>query len=300
MDVQEKEQILNLSPEDKKRYVNKIRISHPEFVRVVNEIEDYMQLAKLEENPSSLLVIGDSGLGKSTIFEYIVNKHKKVTYTEGGTNINIVSSTIPKPVTITHVTEKLLKALGDLRFDKGTRPNKLDRLEGYIKDCEVEFIILDEFQHFLKPGNTRVNHDVADWFKSLMNATSSSFILFGTQDAGLVLEDNNQLDRRFLNFIQIRPYGFKTSEEKKIFKELLHQFDIRLPFEQPSKLNTNEMSKRFYKASEGKIYVLHQVLSDATYYASKENAKNVALKHLARAFNRTSASRKIVSNPFLE
>lgn len=299
MNSLEKETLINLSPEDKKRHVNKIRISHPEFSRVVKDIDDYMHLAKLEENPSSLLIIGDSGVGKSTIYDYIVNRYKRVTYSETGTIINIISSTIPKPVTITHVTEVLLKALGDLRYDKGSRPNKLARLEGYIKDCEVEFIILDEFQHFLKPGNTKVNHDVADWFKSLMNATSSSFILFGTQDASHVLEDNDQLDRRFVNFIQIRPYGFKTTEEKAIFKELLHQFDLLLPFEESSNLNTNIMAKRLFQASQGKIYVIHQILSDATYYASKEDCKNIELKHFAKAFARNSVSRKIGGNPFI-
>ena len=62
-----------------------------------------------------------------------------------GSRIPVLHVQTPSPVTVKGMASAMLRDLGDPRFKSGTQWNMDGRLVNFIKECEVQFIILDDF-----------------------------------------------------------------------------------------------------------------------------------------------------------
>ena len=64
--------------------------------------------------------------------------------------------------------------------DKGTAQEKTKRIIKYIRECRVELIAIDEFQHFFENGrSTKASRPIADWLKNLLSSCKIVVVLVG-------------------------------------------------------------------------------------------------------------------------
>jgi archaellum biogenesis ATPase FlaH len=73
----------------------------------------------------------------------------------------------------------MLDSIGDPAADKGTVSSITLRLRKFLKGCEVELIILDEFQHFDDRQSKNILKIISDWLKNLLNQSKVPIILVG-------------------------------------------------------------------------------------------------------------------------
>ncbi len=109
-----------------------------------------------------MFLSGCTGVGKTTIYRTYASKYPRYV-TCDRTVIPICAVTIPAPATVKAVVSKLLWQLGDPAYDKGSIGKQTIRLIGLIKDCGVQLLILDEFQHFIDRDSAKVLKTVSDW-----------------------------------------------------------------------------------------------------------------------------------------
>lgn len=97
--------------------------------------------------------------------------------------------------------------LGDPAADKETISSQTLRLRKFIAACEVELIILDEFQHFDDRQSRNVLKTISDWLKNLINQCTVPIVLVGMPGCESVLDQkgNEQLKRRFASRHEILP-----------------------------------------------------------------------------------------------
>lgn len=297
MKKEDNTQILDV--DEKMEAVATLRINYPRFNRALKLIEKCHMSTKYSTEPLCMLITAPSGTGKSTLFDYYVSLHDKLIYQESSTKRVILWDEIPSPTSISTVTEALLSKLGDPFPTRGTVGNKNHRLVNLIKDCKIELILLDEFQHFVHTENKKINFEVADWFKSLVNKTRVPVILFGLEESKLVLNANEQLNSRFKVKYHLYPFNFNEDRNVQEFRRLLDEISSQLPFDNQPTLAQNNMPDKLMYSSNGLMRPLMSIIREAASIAIHKEKPYVDEYCLSDAFELFARYGKEV-NPFLD
>jgi len=302
MEIKDRDFYKTMSFDEKTKIIKDLRIIHPRFKKALDLIKQCHESLQISDDPQCMLISGESGSGKTTLFETYIKLNDKVLYDDfTGAKKSILWAEIPSPVRINTFLETMLDQLGDPFPNRGTIGNKNHRLVNLIKDCGVELIMLDEFQHFVHSENQKVNYEVADCFKSLINRTKVPVVLFGLKDAERPLDVNPQLNRRFSIRYTLSPFGLENRGRKKEFEMLLKLIDNQLPFVELAGLDSEEMIEKIYFATNGVINSIMKIIRTASLYALKKEKDKVEMEDFAKAYHLHSYILKgETNNPFLE
>ncbi|MGK9251809.1 TniB family NTP-binding protein [Paenibacillus humicus] len=291
---------------EKLTFIENIRIAHPKFKAALKLIEEAHFESTYSADPCSILICGDTGSGKTTLFDAYIAQHDKVesSIVDGirTSTRSILSASVPYPATHSTVTERLLKQLGDPYTNKGTIAQKDYRLTKLIKENHIQLIMLDEIQHFIDRDREKVVYKVSDWFKSLINATKVPVILFGLKESTQVLDRNPQLSRRFPVRYHMKPFGYESQAEQEEFQMLMFAIDkqLRDVFESTSNLADEMLCERMYYATGGSIDSIMKLIRRGAKNALLRDAACIELVDLANAFNLIShINRHGNINPFV-
>ncbi|AZN40416.1 TniB family NTP-binding protein [Paenibacillus albus] len=266
------------------KIIRDLRVYHPRFNRAL-EIMRLCHKSKTSGVGLQCAIIeGLPGVGKSELIKAYLKDYHEVTYSKDSTIRKILSAEISSPAKINSFVEDMLAKLGDYNPTSGTRGNKNTRLVELINDCGVELIILDEFQHFMNRHNQKVNYEVADCFKSIINRTNVPVVLFGIQDdAYTVIKSNSQLKDRFSIRFNLNPFGLEDNERVREFRMLLHRIDDELPFLERSNLADPAIFQRLYDATNGVMRPLMKLIGEAASNAIMASRDRIELEDFKQA-----------------
>src|SRR2546423_1668011 len=158
--------IAELTDDERKSLVERVYIKFPRLNRVLDKIAYCHAHSKIAAEPECLLITCYQGAGKTTLcrayerqYTRIVTREKKV--------IPVLATFVPSITTKRSLPTKILNALGDGAANKGTAVDQTFRIIKMVDDCEVELIILDEFQHFIDSDSKAILDSVSNWLKDL-------------------------------------------------------------------------------------------------------------------------------------
>lgn len=291
--------ISQMNIREKLNLANSVYISYPRFKEILAAIEYCHHFSSCKDEPECMFLAGQTGVGKTTVYKtYALQYPRRVT--ESVTQVPILAVTIPAPATVKTVVTKLLWELGDPAYDKGSVGNQTIRLIGLMKDCGVELLILDEFQHFIDRDSAKVLKTVSDWLKNLILDTNLPIILVGLPEAEQVLrlKSQSQLSRRFANRQILQPFFWQ--EDKGVeFRTFLHLLESKLPLVNTSNLSEQDMARRIYYASDGVIAYVMKLIRYGTYLALEQQHEKLDNQILATAFDKyVRADKPGKVNPF--
>lgn len=279
--------------------LEKLRILHPRFKALINEIGRCHALSVEAAEPRCMVIHGRSGAGKSTLIGAYAEKAPPV-QVEDGVRIPVLVATIPVPATMITMATELLVKLGDPMADRGTLNTKTLRLKKLLLACSVKIIILDEFQHFIDRDSDKVLRTVSDWLKTLITETRIPVVLTGLSTSLKVLEANEQLRRRFSAQEELEPLQWPSSGPNP-FVSFLRQVDKNLPFNERSNLAEADIAWPMYCATEGLVAHVMKIVREAGHDALDAQAPRLDRQRLATAFARTLLSVSgNKTNPFME
>ncbi len=291
--------ITQMSIQEKLNIANNIYIWYPRFKEILAALEYCHHFSINKDEPECMFLAGQTGVGKTTVYKTYASRYPRLP-TQDGTQVPILAVTIPAPATVKTVVTKLLWELGDPAYDKGSVGNQSLRLIGLMKDCGVELLIFDEFQHFIDRDSAKVLKTVSDWLKNLILDTNLPIILVGLPEAEQVLrlESQSQLSRRFANRQTLHPFLWHPDQGRE-FRTFLHILESQLPFLDNSHLSEVDMARRIYYASDGVIAYIMKLIRYGTYLALEQQQEKLDSQILATAFDkyvRADKSGKV--NPF--
>lgn len=293
----QKEGMLELSPEDRHRKIEHLRVAYPRLNKLARVINWCRDCSKEAAEPYCLLIYGPSGAGKTTLLETYAKAYPRLR-DDTGVTAPVISATIPVPATMMTMAVALLDALGDPFADKGTLGNKTRRLVELIRKCGVELIILDEFQHFIDRDSDKVLQTVSDWLKNLIGATGVPVVLTGLPHCRKVLDANEQLHRRFSAQEELRPFIWSGDGQEE-FRRFLAAIDGSLPFAELAGLSEPEVAWRLFCASQGLTAHVMKIVRGAAHNAIVAGVPRIDLAMLERAYaERILPSATNRSNPF--
>jgi len=280
----------DLSDAERKSLVEGILIMSPRFTRVKEKISHCHNHSKIAAEPECLLITGWQGAGKTTLWQDYARAFPRH-ITDSGVIVPVLATSIPVPATVKGLSTQLLWALGDPRAEKGTKITQTLRLLGLAKDCEVELVILDEFQHFIDRDSNTILDTTADWLKNCINISGKPFVLMGMPYCDIILRANAQLERRFTMRVSLEPFGWETEPEQVEFRTFLRILDEKLPFPMRSNLYLHEMAFRLYCATNGYVGYLMKLVRGAAHLAIDSSLDRINLAQLAEAYEERLAAR---------
>lgn len=280
--------------------VDNLLIPHIPFNRATQKILQCLNVAENSSEPFCLALIGESRAGKTRILEHIESKYPKHR-TEDGMRIPVLRVTVPATPTIKGLAEEILTALGDPRPDKGTVANMTKRIVTLTREVGTRMIMVDEFQHFYDKEKRKVMHDVADWFKVLVDRCKIALVTAGLKTCQYVLNMNEQLAGRFMAPIYVPRFDWKDDALREEFITILGAFQNGLTQFGFPQLDSDEMAFRFYCASGGLVGYVVKILRQAVWNALDEGKNQIMLEDLAVAYKESvykDESDLTLPNPF--
>jgi hypothetical protein len=288
----DKTKILSLSPSEKIKYTDGIRISYPKLQEMLSLVADCHNSSKTQARPTCMRVSGASGTGKSNLYE-IYSKKYPVVNDINGTNIPVLYSRIPCPAYIGGLPSQLLYDLGDPFYNKSkTIILQTKRLYNLLKACKVEIIFLDEVQHLVDRNSHKLLRDSSDWFKELIDETGLPIIFLGIPDSDKIFIENEQLNKR-VRYVQTT----KEFDNDDTFRKFLYLYDMALPLEESSSLADSDMCYKLYNSTKGNVKNIHDLLVECVSIAIANNTTRITMPMFARAHNKILYSESVKS-PF--
>lgn len=281
----------------KHKAIEQLRVSYPRLRRLEQKINQCRLWSRDASDPHCMLVMGDSGVGKSSIVKTFLERHPPRQEPEGRI-VPALYVTTPMPATIKFVATRILASLGDPSATRGTVEEKTQRILNYFKRCKVEVIFLDEFQHMIDPDKRKVMQSVSDWLKNLISDSELPVILVGLPHCVSILTANPQLNRRFSAQETLEPFRWDTQKDRKDYQDFLNEIDENLPFEK-SGLGEPEMAQRMFAATRGSVGTTMKIIRYASHKAVSGKEDRLTPSRLSKAFKVRVLNRQRAPDPFL-
>ena len=153
-------------------------IPFPPFVAAAKMIEDNLAIYRETGIAQHLLVLGESGTGKSSLCFWITQKYQRLSLPDREI-LPVLYVAVPPAATIASMVEVILERLGDPSPTTGTASAKTARSVLLCRACRVELILLDEAQHIHDRGLATTHYMVGDWLKSLIDQIGIPTVFLG-------------------------------------------------------------------------------------------------------------------------
>lgn len=194
---------------DVRAVVQSLRALHvptPAFDDLCTHFGDLLAQRRADEadgvayNARGLILVGDSGSGKTTALRELVRKYSSVMQTDPAQNLcEYIDLKVPSPATMKVVGTETLRALGyQLTSDKRQGPAIWDQVKVELKLRSTKFLGFDEAQDLARYETVKERQAVVNTLKSLMENSvfPVGLVLAGTSGLKKIVNQDVQLARR--------------------------------------------------------------------------------------------------------
>ncbi|MBK7532295.1 TniB family NTP-binding protein [Piscinibacter sp.] len=284
-----------------RRVVENTLVPHSAFNTAKARLKQCLANSKDSPEPIGLALLGESRTGKSRVLEE-AQMEMTSTRDRKGAVVPILRVSVPSSPTVVGLSEEMLKELGDPKWEKGTRSRKSLRLHDLMRDCGVQMLMLDEFQHFVDKQSHLVYHDVTDWLKVLADKTRVALVVAGLKSCEAVLLQNEQLSGRFQTPVFMPRFNWAIPDHRAEFCGILGAFTESLSeeFDLPA-LDSDEMAFRMWCATGGLMGYVTKLLRTAVWDALDSKNRSLTLDKLQAAYVAsvwTATEVPVVAQPF--
>lgn len=278
--------------------IQKIMICHSQVDNVLMLADRCYSGAREGGDSRGLLIIGESGTGKSRILKHISETYPTDRRIEG-LYVPVVLAEIPSNPTVKGLASTILHKLGDPLFDKGSETAMTIRLKVLLQAAGTRVLLIDEFQQFVDRASKKVQHHVADWLKNLVESTKISLVVAGLPYGTKVIESNQQLSRRFRAPVEMPRFDWKHREDREEFMTVLSGLQEMIPELDFPDLSADEMAFRVYCATGGLIGRVANLFLEVVDLVDMAGSKSVTMEILNKASKGASYDMAMgIHNPF--
>jgi hypothetical protein len=275
-----------------------IFVEHAAVKNLLAHIETQLMMAEARRKSSGTLVIAESGAGKSTFIKYLKAKYPDSCTPEVQFR-PVVHFKVPSSPTPKQMGAAFLKALGDPLAKVGTAEEKMSRIGKLIETCQTRIIAIDDFQDVPARRGSQGVKAVGDWVRDVFEMEFTGTLLaFGTQQAAVVRDSNEQLGRRMMARMELPVFEIQTSTGSDTFRSLLSTIDAQLPLAEDSGLAKPDFMARIFFACAGNLDYLMKLLCHAVARAVQGSREHLELQDLEHAFTDLHQVAARHGNPF--
>ena len=268
------------------RIVEDIRtgfILFPHVKRILSTLDRMYAYQCDNEEPEHIVLLGESGVGKSTLLKKYAEKHAPIHHEEL-TEVPVLYIELDESPTPKSIASTLLKRLGDPLWDKGDKKIMKERLIHLLNECRVRIVIIDEANHMVDRGGEKTLHNSADWLKGVVNKARVSFVLAGIPRTRRLFRTNDQLRDRFREIVEIGRFSVANTSAEHEFRSVLKVFKGYLRNLPTIDISGVFIARSFAFATDGRLRDIRALLVRAVELAYTLPDPAISDEVLAEAF----------------
>ena len=263
-------------------------IRYPRFNELHEDIRMCQAMSRIAGEPQCMVLEGMTGAGKSTLVRAYAEIYSRYD-TASGTKIPVFYMETPSPVTVKGMAARMLEVMGDPAAHKGPLWSMNSRLAHFIRACEVQIVILDDFHHLIDKETNRILETVSDWLKVLIKETNVPFLVIGIEGkVELLLPANRQLSRLFAIRETLERFRWDPADEETIrtFAAFVKCAEQGIGMALSDELSQVEFLHRLHYATDGVVGNVMNLLRFAMLLAQAQGTEVLTLSLLSRAFDK--------------
>lgn len=298
---------MNKTIDEKLKCFSERIVLHPEYTKALEKINQSSNTTARRGEPSSLLLTGESGTGKSTVCLSSLNQFgtPEIIKEPNGTfkTVPAFYCSLPAASTIKNLTIRMLQELGstDTNGDNVSLTYKLVML---LKTCRTKHIFLDEFDNLLSKGAEKSRRSVCDWVRTLLNETLVPITLVGLPVCAEIVNDHPQLSRRYPYRHIMNPFNYASIDQASALSKTLNALGDAIReignFDNHINISSEHPITAIYLATGGNMNSIRILLHEAFESALLRNDGSFTIEDLACAFEsiNISTAKHTSKNPF--
>lgn len=246
------------------------------FQKAFSVIEDNLSLYRQTGIAENILILGESGSGKTSLCHLIQKLYPRYALPERDV-VTVLIVSIPANVTEASIVSTMLTVLGHPLPYQGSVTRRTAAFVTLAKACGVEMILFDEAQHLHDRGQDRSKTKVSDWLKQLIDALEIPIVFLGLPRTKSLLIVNDQLKRRFSKTIFLSlEYQHTEDLSKQCLQMLLslsQTFPVRIV---AGEYGWDEFSIRLYYATDARISYIKKLMAKLLKFALEAEYEEVS------------------------
>ena len=286
--TKETKEIVHKSIDEKINYIYKERwMNYPHAQDIINTLEDILKYEQGKTRVTSVLLVGSSHNGKTSILQRLIELHppydyyatnpEKLTedffekYTATGIPVHYVIA--PGEPSETRLYSNILNSLNAPYRESDNVAKKQYLVEYYLSLLNVTMLVIDEIHNILS-GSVARQKQILNAIKNLSNTLKIPIVLAGTKDALRVISTDAQISSRF------RPLYLKKWKMDQNYINLLATILSTLPLEEDSDILNPKAAQEILNISEGYIGDILGLLRHTAVYALRNKKKFINLNDI--------------------
>lgn len=284
----EAQEIINKTNKERITYISEDRwIHYPQAEEIIQTLESIKTYEKNKTRVTSILLVGSSNNGKTSLLEEFVRRNPSYDYYSENSDkltkeffdnynaigIPALSILAPNEPNESRLYSNILNKIFAPFNERDSVARKQYLVEYYLNLLNVDMLIIDEIHNILS-GSIAKQKQVLNAIKNLSNHLKIPIVLSGTKDALRAVSTDTQISSRF------RPIYLKKWRMDKEFVSLLATFLKTLPLKKESTILTVNTSMEILEISDGNIGDIVGLLKKAAIYAIKSESERITLKEI--------------------
>lgn len=230
--------LLELTTSDRVAACNMDRwIGYTRAQQIMQQLDELLLYPRTLRMPN-LLIVGQSGKGKSSILERFSHRHP-VQVAEAGTPVApVLHISMPETPDESEFWSIILWALGMTHAERAPAPIKKREAKSAMIYAGIRVLVIDEFNNLTYAGRRAA--DLLALIKGLSNDLKISIVAAGTQAAINALNSEPQMKSRF------EPAALDRWRLNVDYLRFLASYERFLPLAEPSNLASRELATDIY------------------------------------------------------
>lgn len=288
--TEETKKLLNSSDEERIEYINKeYWIDYPIAKNILEKMEDIYKYQYGQTRPTSILLVGSSNNGKTSLLKEFIKTHPPYDYNIDGEKpdwitdeffdkytgigrpvVYIISPTEPSE---TRLYSIILEQLNVPYKARDTLDTKANLVEYYLKALNVRVLIIDEIHNILN-GSPARQRQIMGAIRDLSSKLTMPVILSGVKDALRAVNTEDQISSRY------RPEYLTKWKMDKDYVSLMATVVSKLPLKKQSTILNKDDASEILELCNGYIGEIVNLIKSAAIYAIKSGSERVTIKEI--------------------
>lgn len=179
----------------------------PEFQQCWTEVGKLHEEQRVQAAPRNFMILGVSGVGKSTLIRKYKEKHTNQASEAAGC-MPIVSFRAPSAPTAKALMQSVSRAFRGP--ETGSSAELMRRVVHYVNHFKVEVLFMDEAHHLIDRGRMKTHAHLGDCWKEFSDQVGCCIGMCGAPRLKLLFDTNNQLRNRWSASFALRPFAYNS------------------------------------------------------------------------------------------